>query len=69
MRELTAFEKKITGPLDAGLLVATLAYGAGFYGLKWLHEKLQANLLIAETEWMQTLNLAGCDTWSEEDWL
>ena len=68
-RELTTFEKKVAGPLDAGLLVATLCYGVGYFGLKWLHTKLLANLLVAETQWAANMAALGSDTWSDEDYL
>lgn len=66
MRELSTVEKKITGPLDATLLVATLFYGAGYFGLKYLHQRLMNKLLLAETEW--ALRLASMnDVWGEDE--
>jgi len=65
-RELTTIEKKVTGPLDAGLMVAVFAYGAAYYGLKALHERLMRNLLVAETEWALRLATVN-DVWDEDD--
>lgn len=63
MRDLI---EKATGPLDATLLIATLAYGVGYFGLKFLHERLMSNLLLAETEW--ALRLAAVnDVWDDDE--